>query len=121
MTTAALQVDDFHDTLLVEKVMASSYVLLESEITASGLAERRTGCSRPIFRGGLSATVAHAGSCAVFLNPSEAEAFFSDGIEKRGDARLGPRPHHFGGDIRVYYPRERGGHPSSPLENDCGL
>ena len=51
----------------------------------------------------------------------EANAFGLDRIEKGGDLRFGPRAHHLGDDVGVYQPRERGGHPSSPPENDSGL
>ena len=51
---------------------------------------------------------------------SKADALVGDRIEKGGDPRLGLRPHHFGNDVRVDQPRQRGGHSSSSRENDSG-
>ena len=51
----------------------------------------------------------------------EPEALARDRIEKGSNPWLGPRPHHFGDDVRVDQPRERGGHSRFSPENDSGL
>ena len=51
----------------------------------------------------------------------ETEDLFGDRIQKGGDPRLGPQPHHLGDHVRADQPPERSGHPSSSPENDSGL